>query len=422
MEVLQTLLWPALFLSGALLLVAVVAMLVLRFRGRTLPTWLIRATVLLFALQAGVGGIIFIRTPLMLISLAFQAAIVVWLLWRAGRRTTTGILLIATGMIGAGWWGYFLLRDLLDPFDLYETVLWLWWAPSAILVVAGAILLPLGDRAVGKPMFPQAPSLKRDPMPIGSAIQRESAIGPLPVPTIVADGSAIIASTVIIALLGDRLLWPVVWLAATAVYTVIGAELFYYAIPPRLRRAWEGMAVVGNPEMKRWQRETGSPVPVSPAKMHAWLRDTPDRPEIRWARAELQAIVGDLDGARESANGMPIATDADRNEQRALLAWIDWLGGGDEQLDALAAEAETVGTQDSEERAEARARVALARARHLAVEGGDWKAPLEELRASRGTLGATMLRNDIRRGRYKVEPIVGLFLTGGILLLNGLRL
>jgi hypothetical protein len=422
MEVLQTLLWPALFLSGALLLVAVVAMLVLRFRGRTLPTWLIRATVLLFALQAGVGGIIFIRTPLMLISLAFQAAIVVWLLWRAGRRATTGILLIGTGMIGAGWWGYFLLRDLLDPFDLYEAVLWLWWAPSAILVVAGAILLPLGDRAVGKPMFPQAPSLKRDPMPIGSAIQRESAIGPLPVPTIVADGSAIIASTVIIALLGDRLPWPVVWLAATAVYTVIGAELFYYAIPPRLRRAWEGMAVVGNPEMKRWQRETGSPVPVSLAKMHAWLRDTPDRPEIRWARAELQAIVGDLDGARESANGMPIATDADRNEQRALLAWIDWLGGGDEQLDALAAEAETVGTQDSEERAEARARVALARARHLAVEGGDWKAPLEELRASRGTLGATMLRNDIRRGRYKVEPIVGLFLTGGILLLNGLRL
>jgi hypothetical protein len=119
---------------------------------------------------------------------------------------------------------------------------------------------------------------------------------------------------------------------------------------------------------------------------------------------------------------MPIATDADRNEQRALLAWIDWLGGGDEQLDALAADAERVGTQDSAERAEARARVALARARHLAVEGGDWKAPLEELRASRGPLGATMLRNDMRRGRYKVEPIVGLFLTGGILLLNGLRL
>jgi hypothetical protein len=422
MEMLQTLLWPALFLSGALLLVAVVAMLVLRFRGRTLPSWFIRSTVLLFALQAGVGGIIFIRTPPMLISLAVQAVIVVWLLWRSGRRTTTGILLIATGVFGAAWWGYFLFRDLLDPFDVYEAVLWLWWAPSAILVVAGAILLPLGDRAVEQPMFPQAPSLKREPMPIGSAIQRESAIGPLPVPVIVADGAAIIASTIVIALLGHRLPWPVVWLAATAVYTVIGAELFYYAIPPRLRRAWEGMAVVGNPEMKRWQRETGSPVPVTLATMRAWLRDTPDRPAIRWARAELQAIVGELDGARESANEMPIVTDADRHEQRALLAWIDWLGGGDEQLDALQADAETVGTPDSEERADARGRVAIARARHLAVEAGDWKRPLEELRASRGTQGATLLRTDLRRGRYKVEPIVGLILTGGMLLLSGLPL
>jgi len=417
---LQALLWPTLFVSAALVLVAAVAMLILRFRGRTLPTWLIRSTVLLLALQSGVGGIIFIRTPPMLISIAGQTAVVVWLLWRAGRLTTTGILLIATGAFGAVWWGYFLLRDLLDPSDLYEAVLLLWWAPSAILVVAGAILLPLSDRIVEKPMFPQAPSLKRDPMPIGSALQRESAIGPLPVPVIVADGSAMIAATVVIALLGDRLPWPAVWLVATAVYTVIGAELFYYAIPPRLRRAWEGLAIVGHPEMERWQRETGSPIPVTPAKMHAWLRDTPDRPEIRWARAEMQAIVGDLDGARESANGMPVATDADRSEQRALLAFIEWLGGGAEQLDALTAEAETVGTPDSEERAEARTRVVIARARHLAVEGGDWKRPLEELRASRGTLGATMLRNDVRRSRYKVEPIVGLVLTGAILLLGQL--
>ena len=420
MEMLQSLLWPALFLSAALLLVAVAAMLFLRFRGRILPTWLIRSTVLLFALQAGVGGIIFIRTPPMLVSLAVQAAVVVWLLWRSGRRTTTGILVMATGAFGAGWWGYFLLRDLLDPSDLYEAVLWLWWAPSAIFVVAGAFLLPLGDRAIENPAFPQAPSLKRDPMPIGSAIQRETAIGPMPVPIVVADGLAIIAATVIVALLGDRLPWPIVWLVAAAVYTVIGAELFFYAIPPRVRRAWEGMALVGNPEMKRWQRDTGSPVPVTAPKMHAWLRDTPDRPEIRWARAELQATVGDLVAARESANGMPVETEADRFEQRSLLAWIEWLDGGDEQLDMLAAEAEAVGTPDSEERADARARVALARARHLAVEGGDWKRPLEELRASRGTLGPTMLQHDIRMARYKVEPIVGLALTGGIILLSQL--
>jgi hypothetical protein len=187
----QMVLLPALLASALLLVVAGVAMLVIRFRGQAIPTWLIRLAVVVLALQSGTGGIVFIRTPLMLISIALQTAVIAWFLWRGGRRTTTGLLLIGTGLLGALWWGYYVLEDLLDPLSLYETVLWLWWAPSVILVVAGAALLPLSDRVVQKPIFPVAPSLKRDPMPVATAITREMSFGPLPLPTIVADGVAV---------------------------------------------------------------------------------------------------------------------------------------------------------------------------------------------------------------------------------------
>jgi hypothetical protein len=416
----QIVLLTSLVGSALLFIVAGVAMLVLRFRGQPIPTWLIRLAVAVLALQSGSGGIFFIRTPVMLVSIVAQTAVIAWFLWRGGRRTTTGVLLIGTGLLGALWWGYYLLEDLIDPLSLYETVLWLWWAPSVLLVIAGAAMLPLGDRKVEKPIFPVAPSLKRDPMPIATAIARESSIGPLPLPTLVADGAALIAAAVVITLLWEQMPWPVTWLASAAAYTVIGVELFYYAIGRRLRGAWEGMAIIGSPEMKRWHQMTGTQVPTTPDKMRAWLRDVPDQPEIRWARADLQATLGELDAARESANGMLVETDADRFEQRTTLAWIDWLGGADEDLDALAAEAETVGDPSSEERADARARVALARARHLAVDGGDWKRPLQELSDSRGKVGSALLQQDLRRARYRVEPIVALFLTGVVILLSKL--
>ena len=416
----QIWLLSALLASVVVLIVGLLAMLLLRFRGRPIPTWLIRLVVVVLALQSGLGGIVCIRTPFVLASIALQTAVIVWFLWRAGRRTTTGILLIGTGALGALWWGQFLARDLLDPVSLYEPVLWLWWAPSAILLVVGAALIPLGDRTVDRPLFPQASSLSRDPMPLGTAITRELSIGPIPVATVVADGLALIAAIIVISLLTDRVPWPVTWIAASAVYAVIGTELFFYAIPRRLRRAWAGTAIVGSPEMKRWQRETGTPVPVTAAKMRAWLDKGPDRPDIRWARAELQATLGELEAARESVRGMALKTDIDRFDQRALLAWIDWLGGADEHLDELQALAEQVGLPGSDERAEALAKVALARARQLATDGGNWKEPLERLTRERGSLGEGLLQGDLRRARYRVEPLLGLFLTGGLILLSQL--
>jgi hypothetical protein len=403
--------------SGPLLLVAGIAILILRFRARGIPTWLGMLWVVVFGLQSSALAILFVREPLSLAADAVGVVILAWFLVRSSRWRTTGVLLIASGLLGALWWGFFVIQDLLDPVDLYQPELLLWWTPGAVLIVAGTALATRRDRVIEKPIFPQAPTLHRDSMALGTAMVREISIGPLPLPALIADGVAFVVVVAGAMLWGHLAPRPVTWIVAATVYAVIGTELFYFAIPRRLRRAWEGLALVGSPGMKRWQRLSGTRVPTSKRAMEAWLRDTPDRPELRWARAEAQATLGDLDAARESARAMPIGTAADQFEQRTLLWWIDWLDGEDGDLDVLAAEAEMVGAPDSNERAEARGRVATARARHLAISGGDWKQPLEQL-AHEHREAASLLHNDLRRNRYRMEFVVSLVVTAAIVLFN----
>jgi hypothetical protein len=415
------LLFPISILVTVLALVGSLAtMLVLRFRGRSIPPWLVRCAVAALGLQSGLTAILFVRQPTIFGALAVQLGVAIWFLWRAAGKTSTGMLLLLTALPGALWWGFFLVQDAIDPADLYLPNLWLWFAPSAVLLVVGGFLVRLGDLHVEGPVFPQAASLRRDPMPLANALARESSIGPLPLASLVSDGMAFLVAIAVVSLLGSRLPWPIVLIAAAGAYTLISSELYYYALSPRLRRAWEGMAVLGNPGMKRWRAETGTSVPTSPAAMRNWLRATPDRPEIRWARAEIQALLGELEAARTSAEGMLLRSDADRFEQRTLLSWIGWLDGEDEDFDALTADAELVGGPGSAERLEARARVSQARARDIAARGGDWKRPLEELRQLRGQEPSALLRADLRRARYRVVPLVALAVSGISLLLVNL--
>jgi hypothetical protein len=408
----------ALGVSIVALVGAVVAMVALRMRGRSVPTWLIRCSVTLLGLQSGLAGIVFIRQPVMLVSITLQTAVLLWFLWRSGRRATSGLLLLTTGLLGFLWWGYFLVQDLVTAADLYEPVLWAWWAPSALAAAAGVVLLTLGDKPADRPMMPKPEGMARDPMVIANAIAREASFGPIPLAGLLADGTGLLVVAVGISLWGGLAPWPVAWIVGTVVYAAIATELFYFATAPRLRRAWEGMSLVGRPEMDRWQAETGTPVPTSAAAMQRWLAEVPDRPETRWARAELQATVGDLEGARRSAAGMPLASDADRFEQQSLLGWFDWLAGGEQDLDALDAAAATVGAPASPERTIATGRAALARARDLAARGEDWKGPLVEYASAHE--GRGFLRADLRRARIRAEVPLGLVMVGGVVLMSNL--
>jgi hypothetical protein len=213
--------------------------------------------------------------------------------------------------------------------------------------------------------------------------------------------------------------WPLGLVVGTVVFAVVGVELNYLAIPRRVRSAWQGFAVVGNPGQKRWLAVVGTPVPNTLPKIRRWLERTPERPEIRWARAEGLLLVGDLAESRVVVERMPIEKPSDRFEQQALFAYLDWIEGGDPDFDALRDEAERIGEPGSAERMQARGRAVLAVARDLAASGGDWMAPLIALRDEAGPAATALLREDLRRVAYPWYLPYGLVVSGVTLLASG---
>ena len=391
-----------------------------RYRGRAIS----RATVRLAAGLEGATsaiGFLWLSEPVYALPfLAIPAFAIFWLL-RRGQRVATGILLIVVGLPGAAWWGYYLVQDAVDPFVTYDAVLWLWWAPEVALIVVGALLIDRGDREAPTPnLFANAPTHVRDPAVIGSAILRATAIGPIPIQTLISFGVALVITGIWLPLaVRAGLPWPVGLIVGTVVFAVVGVELNYLAIPRRVRSAWQGFAVIGNPGMKRWLAVVGTPVPNTLPKIRRWLERTPERPEIRWARAEGLSLVGDLAESRAVVERMPINTPWDRFEQTTLFAYLDWIEGGDPDFVSLRDEAERIGEPGSAERMEARGRAVLAVARDLAASGGDWMAPLIALRDEAGPAAAGLLREDLRRIAYPFYSLYGLVVSGVTLLASG---
>jgi len=391
-----------------------------RYRGRQVS----RSTVRLAAGLEGATsaiGFLFLSEPLFALLILFVPAYATYWLLQRGHRIATGILLIVLGLPGAAWWGYYLVQDAVDPSVSYDAVLWLWWLPEVALIVTGAFLIARGDRDAPAPhLFFNAPTHVRDPAVIGSSILRATTIGPIPIQTLIGFGTAMVIIGFGLPLAVQAgLPWSVGLVVGTLVFAVVGVELSYLAIPRRVRSAWQGFAVIGNPETKRWLDLVGTPVPNTLPKIRRWLERTPERPEIRWALAEGRLLVGDLAESRAVVERMPVDTPSERFEQEALRNYLDWIEGGDPDLDALRNEAETVGEPGSAERMAARGQAVLAVARDRAASGGDWMAPLIALRDEAGPAAAGLLREDLRRVAYPWYSLYGLVVSSLTLLASG---
>jgi hypothetical protein len=393
----------------------------LRYRGRPIPRVLLRTACGLLGVGHGFAFILFITGPAILAPFLATPAYATWALMRRGNRVAAGIVVSALGLPGALWWGGFLIQDALDPIVSYQTILWLWWVPEVALIVVGAVLIARGDHDVAPPrLFASAPAHVRDPAPIGNAILRATLVGPIPIQVLVGVGVAVMVSSfapVLAVAVGVP--WPVALVAGAVIFAVIGVELGYLAIPRRVRRAWEGHAVVASPEIKRWAATSGTRVPTSVPAMRRWLEQNPDRPELAWARAQILILTGDLVEARAVIERMPIPTDWDRFEQEALRLYVDWVEGADPDYDALQRLAETVGEPDSSDRLRARGEATIAVARELAASGGDWMAPLIAFRNEAGALGDGVLRNDLRRNGYPWYLAFGLVGSAFVLWSSG---
>ena len=178
--------------------------------------------------------------------------------------------------------------------------------------------------------------------------------------------------------------------------------------------------MLSNPETKRWIDTTGTRVPATVSAMRRWLERNPERPETRWARAQVLILTGDLAEARAVVERMPIETAWDRFEQESLRIYIDWVEGGDPDFDALRAKAEMVGEPGSAERLAARGEAVIAVARDAAASGGDWMAPLIALRDEAGPVAGRLLRGDLRRATYRWYLLFGLIACGFVLWTSGL--
>jgi hypothetical protein len=154
--------------------------------------------------------------------------------------------------------------------------------------------------------------------------------------------------------------------------------------------------------------------------MRRWLERVPDRPEIRWARAEVVLLTGDVAGARALVERMPTPTDRDRFAQHSLLTYVDWVAGSNPDFEALRVEAETVGAPGSPERLVARGQSIVARAREVAASGGDWMAPLIALRDEVGSRAEQLMREDARRGYYRALFPLGLAVSAITLMVSNL--
>jgi hypothetical protein len=154
--------------------------------------------------------------------------------------------------------------------------------------------------------------------------------------------------------------------------------------------------------------------------MRRWIERNPERPESRWARAEILIITGDLPEASAVIERMVVDTDLDRFTQHNLRIYLDWVEGADPDYEALRAHAETVGDPGSPERLEARGEAAIAVARDLAASGGDWMVPLIAFRDGVGPVADRVLRADLRRVTYRAYLLYGLVASGVVLVTTGL--
>jgi hypothetical protein len=296
---------------------------------------------------------------------------------------------------------------------LFGPGLYLRFLTVAAGIVMGIGLVVIGDHPEERPrMISQPAGTTRDPMALGNTMAADLMLGPFTLPGLTAELTAFLVTVLTVGLaIWVGVPWPITVLGGALLFMLIGTELWYRAFPRPARQAWGGYAYVGHREMERWRVTTGTAPPNSVKAFHAWLRDNVERPETRWAHAELLAVVGRLDDARAMAERIEAGTPAAAYERQSMLDFIEWIDGQDLDFEARLSDADTIGSPGSEEHLYARGLASLALARDRAQAGGDWKGPLIAFEQEVGPAGWASWRADTRRRRMVATFLLGLGLS-----------
>jgi hypothetical protein len=378
-----------------------------RYRGRRIPTWAKWSGAFLTGFCIS-PALILLPEPVWLILLILPIAWVAFLLGRSGLFRLAGLMVIGLALPALIWFGAYLYLDvqLAVAFYGYEPYL------RFVLAVAGTLMgigmVVIGDHPAPARLTKQ-PDTPRDPMALANAMAAGIALGPFTLPSLVAEGAAFVVTVIAVSVATIAgVPWPLVVLGAALLYMVVSTELWYLAFPADARAAWAGFAYVGHIEQERWRATTGTEPPHNDKMFRQWLNDNVERPETRWAHAEMLAVVGLLDEARAMAQRIEAHTLAEAFDRDSMLTYIDWIDGQEIDFDERIRVAETIGAPGSPERLFARGAAALALARERAATHDDWMTPLTDFARDTGNRGWASLRQDTRRRRMTATFLLGL--------------
>jgi hypothetical protein len=230
-------------------------------------------------------------------------------------------------------------------------------------------------------------------------------------PLLIANTAGGIAGfTVIIVARQPALDLPLLLWAPTAVATfvVIACGIMPFLVRGSGRAALETFAWIGRWDALRWREVTGAKPAATPEQARDWLEANPIRgdapPLQRLARIEPLLMVGDVDGARKIAAGLPTSSPWDRFETLYQRAFVDFTAGV--RVDPRPLTAAALALTDEEERLRADALIAVGRARIDLAAGKDWMAPMADARSRIGQYADGVLRLEIWPTLFRLEIVV----------------
>jgi len=227
-------------------------------------------------------------------------------------------------------------------------------------------------------------------------------------------GAALMAVAFIAAIaIVDRVPSLPAQLAIAVAVAVVGVLVARSELPGPWLRAWEAYSWLGRREMDRFTARTGAGVPTRVADMAAWVDATPSSPVMRLPRSEILAFLGRFDDARRELAEVSADDPETQVEVVGLGQYIDWLEGGELELDGLRSAVEAV-AQGSDRHLEGLVMIATAEARERAAAGDPaWFAPLTAVRDALGSAPRRVVWRDTWRPRAVLY--FGIGLVGAIL-------
>jgi hypothetical protein len=398
-------------ISGATaVVILLLAASILVVRDHDVPDWFVSFAAFAFGISVNLSVMILAGADAVTLIATVVAIAVVPVVAVSYRRFgIAGWFLVGASLPAVLWWGFFIVQDLMTPSFTYAGDLLVWFASAAGMTALGLFSVAIGDRLPDQP--PLRPPSEPDPSrvaAVATAYLGARRAGTLDVPNALSLGlaaAAWIGTTSILLVIGADV--ALATLVGMALFVALGTELFYRLEPRRLRVAMATHAFVGSPEMRRFRRELGGPIPYSAATAAEWLRRNPETDANRWARPELLAWTGAIDEADEVIGRMPESTQPERFERRSLQVLVDLVAGRPADIAGLEAFAEDVGDPGSDDRLRAVAIAALTRSRERLIHGGDWIGPLIDAQPRIGPGALGIFRSDTWLSRVRGLAVVG---------------